>query len=207
MRTLLVPRGDNFEQRGSRPFHVRFRQRGFSPAGRRVLGQSPNKRRTVGFGAYADGQNAVLYGSVRLLRISKNYPYSHFVRLRMSRFKRWVSVLGPAFRLRRKAGLMRDRLGMLFKVGKHPAHDLVLIHFEIDPTTFLVPVAIGLRAPDDIAGSLYLVCQAADLSGFAAYPEFEHGSLPFHCPNSPTSLIRKQLSSWSFVQIRADLRL
>lgn len=115
MRALLVPRGDNFEQRGSRPFHVRFRQRGFLPAGRRVLGQSPNERRTVGFGVYADGQNAVLYGSVRHLRISKNYPYGHFARLRLPRSKRWVSVLGPAFRLRRKAGLMRDRLGMLFQ--------------------------------------------------------------------------------------------
>lgn len=104
MRALLVPRGDNFEQRGSRPFHVRFRQRGFLPAGRRVLGQSPNERRTVGFGVYADGQNAVLYGSVRLLRISKNYPYGHFARLRLSRSKRWVSVLEPAFRLSPKGG-------------------------------------------------------------------------------------------------------
>ena len=106
---------------------------------------------------YADGQNAVLYGSVRHLRISKTYPYGHFARLSLSRSKRWVSVLGPAFRLRRKAGIVWGRLGMLFKVGKHPAHNLVLIQFEIDPTTFLVPVAIWLRAPDDLARALQLV--------------------------------------------------
>lgn len=115
MHTFLVPHGDNFNFGHIVLSNLRVQERGYRPAGRRVLGQSPNKRRTVGFGVYADGQNAVLYGSVRLLRISKNYPYGHFARLRMSRSKRWVSVLGPAFRLRRKAGLMRDRLDMLFQ--------------------------------------------------------------------------------------------
>lgn len=88
MRSLLVPRGANFECMVYFEWQPWLQQRGFRPAGRRVLGQSPNKRRTVGFGVYADGQNAVLYGSVRLLRILKTYPYGHFARFRLSRSKR-----------------------------------------------------------------------------------------------------------------------